>query len=128
MDILKLLAIIFISVTLCVLLKQYKPEYSVFTAVLCSVIVLTLVLEKISIPLTLIEQKIENCGIDNSYFKVALKALGIGYITTFIANSCRDAGQTALAFKAELVGKCAIFILSVPLIFSILETAIGFVK
>ena len=128
MDTLKLFAIIFITAVICIILKQYKPEYSIFATVICSVIILTFIFKKILIPITLIKQKIEACGIESSYFKVALKSLGIGYLTTFIADSCRDAGQVSLAFKSELVGKFAIFILSVPLIFSILETAIGFVK
>ena len=62
------------------------------------------------------------------YFSVALKAIGIGYITGFIADACRDGGQASLAGKAELAGKCAVFILVLPLIASILETALGFLK
>ena len=80
------------------------------------------------VPIAAIEQKIESYGIESDYFKVALKALGIGYITTFIADSCRDAGQANLAIKAELAGKCAIFILSVPLMLYVLDTALGFIK
>ena len=89
---------------------------------------LTLILKNISAPLDLIKEKIDQSGIDSSYFKVAIKALGIGYITSFVAEACRDAGQNSLALKAELAGKCAIFILSVPLILSILETTLGFSK
>lgn len=128
MEIFKILSLIFITAVICIILKQYKPEYSLIIAVLCSVIVLTMIIRQILVPISAIQKKIENSGIDNNYFKVALKALGIGYITSFIADSCRDAGQTALALKAELAGKCAIFILSVPLVLSILETALGFVK
>ncbi len=128
MEIFKILGLIFICAIICVILKQYKPEYSLVIAIVCCVTVLTLLIKEILTPITLIEEKIEQSGIDNSYFKVALKALGIGYITSFVADSCRDAGQSALALKAELAGKCAIFILSVPLVFSILETALGFAK
>ena len=128
MEIFKILSLIFITAGICLILKQYKPEYSLIIAILCSVIVLTMIISRILTPLSLIEQKIENSGIDNNYFKVALKALGIGYITSFIADSCRDAGQNALALKAELAGKSAIFILSVPLVLSILDTALGFLK
>ncbi len=128
MEILRILGVIFITAIICVILKQYKPEYAILVALCGCVIVLTVIVKSLLTPLSLIEQKIENSGIDNSYFKVALKALGIGYITSFIADSCRDAGQSALALKAELAGKCAIFLLSVPLVLSILETAIGFIK
>lgn len=128
MEILKILSIILISTVLCIIFKNQRGEYSFFMIVCCSIIVLTMVIKSIISPLEIIEQRIESYGIDNSYFKVALKALGIGYITAFIADSCRDAGLSSLALKAELAGKCAIFLLSVPLVLSILETAIGFVK
>ena len=67
-------------------------------------------------------------GVEAEYFKVALKALGIGYITSFAADSCRDAGQSALASKAELAGKCAVWMLSLPLVVSVLKIAVGFIK
>jgi len=85
-------------------------------------------MKNIIVPLTVIQQKIDTYGINTGYFKTALKALGIGYITTFIADSCRDAGQANLASVSEFAGRCAIFILSLPLILSVMETALGFIK
>lgn len=128
MEVFKTFAIIMVCAVLCIIFKSYKAEYSLFIGIACSVMVLTIIISKILVPLSLIEQKIEQSGIDNNYFKVALKALGIGYITSFVSQSCKDAGLQALSLKAELVGKSAIFLLSVPLVLSILETAIGFVK
>lgn len=128
MDIFKILAFIFIGAVLCVVLKNQRPEYAMALAICCALAVLAQIVKSIASPLVLIEQKISQSGIDGNYFKVALKALGIGYVTSFIAEACRDAGQNSLAIKAELAGKCAIFILSVPLVLSILETALGFVK
>lgn len=128
MDIFKILSLIFISGMICIIFKEQKNEYSLFIIIFCSVLVLSFIIKQIIIPISMIEQKIESYGIDNSYFKVALKALGIGYITSFISDSCKDAGQTALAHSAELAGKSAIFVLSFPLILNLLETAVGFVK
>jgi stage III sporulation protein AD len=110
------------------MLKGQKNEYAVIIALVCSVIVIRLIAKQILSPLSVIMEKIESYGINNNYFKIALKALGIGYVTAFISDSCKDAGLSSLALKAELAGKCAIFILSFPLILSILETAVGFVK
>ena len=128
MEIFKILSLIFISCIICVILKEHKKEYAVMISVCCGIIVLTLIIKHILSPLSILEQKIESYGINNSYFKVALKALGIGYVTSFISESCKDAGQAALALKAELAGKCAIFLLSIPLVLGILETALGFIK
>ena len=67
-------------------------------------------------------------GINTEYFSVAIKAVGISYISSFIADSCRDCGQSSLASKAEFAGKCAIFLLSLPMLTTVLETAVGFIK
>ncbi len=128
MDIFKILSILLITAILSLILKQQKSEYALLVSLCGGILVLGIVIKNILVPITVISAKIENYGISLSYFKVALKALGIGYITTFIANSCKDAGQTSLAAKAELAGKCAIFMLCVPLCLSVLETALGFIK
>lgn len=86
------------------------------------------VLKGVWTPIEYIKARLLSCGVKTEYFAVALKALGIGYVTGFIADACRDSGQASLAAKAELAGKCAIFILSVPLISAVLETALGFLK
>lgn len=128
MEILKVLGLCLISAIICLVLKQQKSEYALMVSLAASVLILIFLIKNILVPITVIEQKIESHGIDSKYFKTALKALGIGYITTFIADSCRDAGQASLASKAELAGKIAIFILSVPLLLSVMDTALGFIK
>lgn len=128
MDIVKILSLCLITAVLCLSLKQHRIDFAVLLSIAGGILILIWLLKSILGPITALEQKIQGYGIDSDYFKIAVKALGIGYITSFIADSCRDAGQASLALKAELAGKCAIFILSVPLMLSILETALGFIK
>lgn len=127
MDIFKILAVCLITAVLAILLKQYKAEYSIAVVLGGGIIVIVFVVKSISAPIDYLKDQLEASGINTDYFKVALKALGIGYITGFIADACRDSGQNALAAKAELAGKCAVFVLSLPLISSILQTALGFI-
>ncbi len=124
----KILAICVVSAALCIVLKQKSAEYAFGIAVACGICVLIFVLGAVSQPIKEIEEKLSDSGVETEYFKVALKAVGLAYITDFIADACRDAGQTTLASKAELAGKSAIFLLSVPILMSVLETAIGFLK
>lgn len=126
MEILKILAICIITAVLAVVLKQQKGEYALMAALAGGTVVILYVLKGILEPIEYINAKLLNNGVKTEYFAVALKALGIGYVTGFIADICRDSGQASLAAKAELAGKCAIFILSVPLISAVLETALGF--
>ncbi len=60
-------------------------------------------------------------GEASRYFTVAMKAAAIGAVSSFAADTCRDFGQSAIAAKAELVGKAAIFIVSVPALKDLFE-------
>lgn len=127
MDAFKIPLLCLLAALIIVFLKQYKSEYAMLTALAAGVVVLGLLLGYAA---PLLEQL---CGLADQtaaadYFKTALKALGISYITAFAADSCRDFGQSALAAKAELAGRCAVFLLSLPLLSAVLELALGFVR
>ena len=127
-ELFKILAICVVAAAACIILKQKNAEYSFLVALAAGVVIFLFVLKNISVAIETIKYKISSLGLDNDYFSVALKAIGIGYITSFIADACRDSGQTSLAAKAELAGKTAIFLSSLPLMISVFETAIGFIK
>ena len=124
----KILAVCLITTALCVVVNQRNSEYGLMISVTAGVLIALILLKNIASPIITIREKLEEYGVEIEYFKVALKAVGIGYITSFISDACRDCGQTSLALKAELAGKCAIFLLSVPLIISVLERAVEFAK
>ena len=126
MEIFKILAICIITAVLAVVLKQQKGEYALMVALAGGTVVTLYILKGVLAPIEYINTKLLNNGINIEYFAVALKALGIGYVTGFIADICRDSGQASLAAKAELAGKCAIFIISLPLIAAVLDTALSF--
>ena len=128
MEIFKILIALIIAAVFSVLLRQYRPELSLLLIIATAVITLVVILSALSKPFNTLSQRLECHGIELSYFKVAIKALGIGYTTSFCADVCRDAGQTTLASLAEAIGRCGIFILSLPLVFNIIDLALGFIK
>ena len=127
MEIFKILAICIITAVLAVVLKQQKGEYALMAALAGGTVVTLYILKGVLAQIEYINTKLLNNGINTEYFGVALKALGIGYVTGFIADICRDSGQASLASKAELAGKCAIFIITLPLIGAVLDTALSFI-
>ncbi len=127
MELTALLGVCVVSAAVITLIRQYKSEYAVFISVAAGGAVLLSVLLDIGNGLLEIRNAVSSLGVDVSYFFVALKALGICVITGFIADTCRDSGNTALAAKAELAGRCAVFLLSVPLLISVFETACRFI-
>lgn len=122
----KIIVLITVFALLCVLLKNYRPEYS-FLLTLAVVITIAVTLIKSVFPYvrTLISLYKDACGNQNGISTV-LKVIVIGYIANFCSDLCRDYGQTALAEKTELAGKCTIFIITVPLIISVIEASLKF--
>lgn len=59
----------------------------------------------------------------SGYMSTLAKALGITLAVQLSAEVCRDAGETALASKLELIGKAEILLLCLPLIGELLTLA-----
>lgn len=128
MDIIKISAICLITALLALFLKSYKNEYAMLVSLAGGIVISLSILKYLMQPINELKEILENTGVNLSFFKIALKALGIGYISGFIADTCRENGQISMASKVEFAGRVAIFILCIPLIASITETAIGFLQ
>ena len=58
-----------------------------------------------------------------SYVSVMLKGFGVAVISHVCATVCKDLGKATLADLVETAGKLEIFVLCLPLISDILQTA-----
>lgn len=116
-----------IAALLSVLLKQYKSEYAMAVAIAAGCILFLSIVAGLLSPVFEFYNLFTSLGINNTYFMTAFKALGICLITGFVADICRDFGQTALAGRAELAGRCAVFLLSLPLLTDLLKIAYGWI-
>lgn len=127
MSLTSVLGVCIITAVLGVILKEYKPEYALSVAIIAGSVIFFYLLAQVIKPVFEIRNMIASKGVETSYFLVALKALGICIITGFVSDICKDFGQSALAGKAEFAGRCAIFILSLPLLKELLEMAFSFI-
>lgn len=54
--------------------------------------------------------------INDVYFRMIMKIIGLTYIVEFSSSMCADMGESAIASKIELGGKIGILLLSLPII------------
>lgn len=127
MNLTAILGVCIIAAILAVILRENKFEYAIILSLVAGAVIFLSLLDGMLNSFFEIRNIISKIGIDSSYFIIAFKALGICIITGFTADLCRDFGQTALAGRAELAGRCAIFLISLPLISSLLEAAYSFI-
>lgn len=116
------------TAVLCLLLRQYRPEYSMLLSVACGVMVFLAVISALDPVLDLARQLAGQTGVSSLYGKTMFKALGICYLVQLASDCCRDADQTAIAGKIELAGKAAVVLLALPLFQSLAETALALLR
>lgn len=126
-DLIKITAVVIIAAVMVIVLRSRLQEYAFLLVLAVVCVAVIAVLSNIFPQVEKLRAMFENSGNGDAYFSVALKALGITYITSFAANVCRDFGLGALAQITESCGKGAVFILSIPLVCAVLEVALKFV-
>lgn len=109
-------------------LKQYRPEYTVILQIGACAGILALVASNYSETANGIrELSVFSNGVSAS-FKALLKVVGISLITQFASDLCRDSGQTALAGSVETAGKWIILLYSLPFLEMIMKFAVNLIK
>lgn len=127
-EIFKIVAVVLIAALVSLLLKKYCAEYSFLLSLAVCALVGIVLFSNIAPQIQRLKGLFGKSLGELGFFSVALKALGIAYISVFAADICRDFGQTSLGAVAETAGKCVIFVMCIPLVCYILETVIKFAK
>ena len=103
------------------IVRQYKPDAALGVSIACGILIMTAVITMLAPSLEAITELADSAGLDSSYAQVLLKALAVCYLTQLASDSCRDAGESAIASKIELAGKAAIAVISLPVFTSLAE-------
>ena len=127
-EIFKIAAILLLASLLAVVLKKQGAEYSFLLTIAVCCAVGLFIFSYLAPNIARLKSLFNKSALPLDFFAVALKALGVAYISVFAADICRDFGQTSLGQMAETAGKCIIFVLCIPLICYVLEAVIKFAK
>lgn len=109
------------SAVLAVLLRQYCREQSLMLALAACVGVIFACVSLVSPVIDQVNTLFTDAGISSSYISVVLKATAVCFITQITCDICRDSGENAIASAAELWGRCAVTVMSLPFIAAIVE-------
>lgn len=123
MDIVSVVGVGMISACIALLLRQYRPEYAMFVSIGAGLLILTLALGSLLPVVDEIEYMMDAADMPGEYAGVLFKALGVCLITQIACDTCKDAGENAIASKVEMAGKLAVLVISLPLFRQILSIA-----
>lgn len=124
MNAVAIVGIIVLVAFLSLIVRRNYPEYSLAISLLTGILALGFVIGWVAPVLGRLQALLQSASLSSEYGLIVFKALGIGLLAQLSADACKDADETVLAEKAELVGKVAMLILALPLFEKIAELAV----
>ena len=124
MDIVKIIGVGLISLIIIIIVRQYKPEFTLYVSLLAGAIILVFIMGKLDGIITLLTTLSNKTAINNEFLTLLIKITGIAFLTEFAVSICKDTGETAIANKVDMGGKVIIVSMSIPIISSLLETVV----
>ncbi len=121
MDIIKIIGIGLISLIIIIILKQYRPEFTIYVSIIAGVLIIALSMNKLAGIINILTTLSNKTGINSEYLGILLKITGIAILTEFAVSICNDTGESAIATKIDLGGKIIIISISIPIIVALLE-------
>ena len=82
-----------IGAVLAVQLKAGKAEYGIYVCVATGVILFSLIVDRLGIFISTLEQITSYIDLDTGYLSTMFKMIGITYIAEFSSGICKDAGR-----------------------------------
>lgn len=128
MELTTILSMLLIAAFLTVLLRRYRPELAMGVGIVAGAIALLAVLKTAAPAVSQLQALLDGAALPQAYTAILFKALGICLLTQLTADACRDAGESALAAKAELAGKLLLLVLSLPLFEKITSLALSLLQ
>lgn len=110
------------GVLLAIQFKSGKTEYGIYISVALSLIIFFGVFDYLETMIDMIKGIGTYIDLDDSYISILLKMLGITYVADFSAGICKDAGYQTIAGQIEIFGKLAVMVLSMPVLYALLNT------
>ncbi len=123
-EIIKIVGIGLIALVIAIILKQYRPEYTIYVSIVAGILILMFTMNKITGIINLLKSISDKTYINKQFLSILLKITGIAIITEFAVSICTDVGEKAIASKIEIGSKVIIIAMSIPIISSLLELII----
>lgn len=126
MDIIKIAVVCVLTSIICKLLDGNSKDFSIYVRIAAAALIIAVVSVYISPVVEKINEIFNRTGIENEYLTILFKSAGICYVSQFACDVCKDNGENLIASHAELAGKIALIVISLPLVNNLTEIIINF--
>lgn len=123
MKILNIVALAIIGVSFAMVIRPYRPEMAMITAIVTSLIIILYIMADLGGIVTNLQALAESYAVNTEIIGVLIKIVGIAYLAQVGAKICADAGESAIAAKVEICGRILILAAAMPTLIATLGAA-----
>lgn len=124
MEILKVMILAVLAVLICGYLKNCASIFHMYVSLAACILIMLSTVLKLSSVAESFAQFSNYLKYSSEYAGIVFKVIIITYVTAFTSDICKDAGYSAIASQIELFGKISIIIISIPVIFELLDLTV----
>lgn len=125
-EIIKICLFALLTVIMAIQLKAIKPEFSFFLVFCACIFVFVYIMQRAAFVFEKLYTLQGYLGNSSSFVVVLLKIIGVTYICEFASGICKDAGYHAISEQVELVGRMAVMLAGLPILFAVIEQLSAF--
>jgi len=111
-----------VTVLLALQFRNQKPEYEMLICLCGGLLIMGFAISKLGGIMRNIRQMQSYVGLDESYYRILIKIIGITYLSEFASDICKHTGHASVGTFVELAGKLSIMAISMPVILALLDT------
>ncbi|MDD4715912.1 MAG: SpoIIIAC/SpoIIIAD family protein [Oscillospiraceae bacterium] len=127
-DILKAAALGLTGGLCAALVRRQVPELGMVLALTVGALLLRLALNAFSGVIDFMDELTQLSGLSSGVVAPLVKTAGIAIVTKTTSALCKDAGEGGVASFVETAGAAASLFIALPLLQTVLQTLLGFLK
>lgn len=124
----RLIGFCLLAAVLVAILRQMSPAVAGLLSIAFGAMLLGAALPEIRDYIEMIRQFLATLGLEGTYYKTMLKAMGIVLVTQLAVQACKDMDAPSIAQRAELCGRLALLGIAVPVFISLTQTAVDVLR
>ncbi len=128
MEWLRLIGFCLLAGAMVMLLGQMQPQTAALLSVAFGVLVVSVLLGQIAGFIETVCSFLAALDLDERYFSIMVKSMGIVLVTQLAVQACEDMGASSIANRTEFVGRLALLSVAVPVFMELTQMAVDVLK
>jgi len=125
MDFLRVVCFAFAGFLLAIQLKSIGSNLWIYASISVSLLVIIYSVDRLAFVMRYLEEIMDRIGLEQEYYKVLFKIIGVSYLCEVTSNVCKESGFLSIASQIEIGGKLTIIVMAIPIMLAIMEMITG---